>query len=60
MYGKINVKPLKNFTRRELKSCQLIREFILEEPDYIPVEEFLFKFRIWLQLLEKDIEKAET
>jgi hypothetical protein len=53
---KIDIISLKQFAKKELRQYALTYEFLLGEPDMIPVEEFVTKVRVWLQLLEKDIE----
>ena len=50
-------EPLKKFAKKELRDCPITREIILEEPDRIPVEEFVTKSLIWLRLLEKEIRR---
>ena len=52
----INLKSLKKFAKKELKNYPLTSKFILEEPEKISDEEFIIKIKVWLQLLEKDIE----
>ena len=56
MTDTINIRPLKAFTKKRLKDYPIIHKFILEEPEKINVEEFILKTKVWLQLLEKDIE----
>jgi hypothetical protein len=60
MYRTISLKPLKDFARKEMKEYPIIRTILLEEADSIPWVEFLLKVRIWLNLLEKDIERKSS
>jgi len=56
--NEVNFLPIKKFARRELKSHPLLYELLLEEPDKIPVTEFLIKLKIWLKILDNSVEKG--
>ena len=56
MTSSIDIESLKEFVKSKLRSYPITREFILEEPSYMPVQDFLNKIRIWLRLLEKEVE----
>lgn len=52
----LQLKSLKNFAKKKLNDYPITHDFILGEVDTIPLEEFIIKVKIWLQLLEKDLE----
>jgi len=56
----IYVEALKKFAKRELKSYPITGKFILEEPEKMSKEEFILKVKIWLQMLEKEMEIEES
>jgi len=56
----IDLKPLKKFAKQGLKDYPVTCKFVLEEPEKIPVEEFILKVKVWLQTIEKDIEIKES
>lgn len=53
MNREVDITELKKFAKEEFDSFQIMKEFILDEPDFIPIEEFILKCKIWLQLLGK-------
>lgn len=52
----IDIRSLKNFARRYLKDYPLIHNFILEDENKLSAEEFILKIKIWLKLLEREID----
>ena len=56
----IDLRPLKKFAKKRLNDYPITCKFILEEPEKIPVEEFVLKVKVWLQTMEKDIEIKES
>jgi len=56
MIRMLQLKSLKNFAKKKLNDYPITHDFILGEVDTIPLEEFIIKVKIWLQLLEKDLE----
>ena len=53
----VNLLPLKKFASTKLKNHKLLYRLILEENDTIPVNDFLVKGRVWLKILEKNLEE---
>jgi hypothetical protein len=51
--GVISIKPLKTFACEDLPAGSVLRELILEEPERLPVLEFVIKVKVWLRLLRR-------
>jgi hypothetical protein len=49
--SKIDMVRLKSFANSRLKGNQVLQKLILNERDEIPVEEFLIKVKIWLNII---------
>ena len=56
----IALNEFKSFVRRELGRYPIIRQLILEEPDNLHAQEFVVRCKVWLQVLEKEIEASES
>ena len=55
----ISIVPIKDFVRKKFNSNQILYEFILEDRDFIPVDEFILKCKIWLQLVDKEAKHVD-
>ena len=52
---KLKLKALKEFVLKKLPTGSLVRGLILSEPDEIPREEYVVKFKVWATLLNKEL-----
>ena len=54
---RVDIRPLKTFALEKLPRDLMLRDFLLTEPDELPVEEFLSRQSVWFRLLEiRDVE----
>ena len=52
---KLRLKALKELVLKKLPTGSLVRGLILSEPDEIPRDEYVVKFKIWATLLNKEL-----
>lgn len=60
MQPRVFFRPVKAFAKRVLRNCPLTEGIIAAEPDDMPVEEFILKAKIWLQVLAKELQTKES
>ena len=51
----LGLKLLKEFVTKKLPPTSTVRELILSEPDELPKDEFVAKFKVWATLLNKEL-----
>lgn len=51
----VKLKTIKEFVIKKLPSTSMVRQLILTEPDEIPKEEYIVKFKLWAALLNKEL-----
>ena len=56
----VAIGPLKSFSKSQLKDCPLLRQMILEEADEMSNEEFVMKAKVWLRLLQTELEAKDS
>ena len=52
---RLRLKALKEFVMKRLPPASTVRELILSEPDELPKDEFVTKFKVWSALLNKEL-----
>jgi hypothetical protein len=57
---KLKLRALKDFVMKKLPPTSTVRQLILTEPDEIPREEYVVKFRIWASLLNKELSQQSS
>ena len=48
----VDIRPLRAFALEKLPKDLMLRDFLLTEPDELPVEEFLSRLSVWIRLLK--------
>jgi hypothetical protein len=56
----IAITALKDFARRHLVPCPLLRQMLLEEPEHMDAVEFVIKAKVWLRLLGQEQDGKES
>jgi len=54
----INLKPLKKFVEKKLRTAPILHDLVLTESDAIPIGDFLLKSGTWLKILEMEMQRA--
>lgn len=52
--SKVNIRPLKDFARKEMSRDNLCRQLLLAERDWLETSEFESKINAWLKLLRQN------
>ena len=52
----ITIVGIKKFTKRNLNDLPFTAHIISSEPDQVSMEIFVMKAKLWLELLEKELE----
>jgi hypothetical protein len=52
--AEVDIRPVKEFAEKRLKTDSLLRKVLAAEPDSLPAEEFVGKLGTWLAILRED------